>query len=241
MEKQVQDNEDVIDLLELAHMLLRKWWVIALCLVIGAASAFGITKLAITPQYTASSMIYILSETTSITSMADIQLGDSLTQDFMILGKSRPVVERVIQQLDLNATYGELVNNITYNNPEGSHMLKISVTNPDPKLAADIANALADVTKTQIADVMGTDKPNTVEEAIVPVAPSSPNTIKNTAMGALLGMVLACGILIVLHLMDDTIKDEDDVRKYLNLNTLAALPLEKSVARSTIKRPRKVD
>lgn len=227
MEKQVQDNEDAIDLLELAHVLLRKWWVIALCLIIGAASAFGITKFAITPQYTASSTIYILSETTSITSMADIQLGDSLTQDFMILGKSRPVVERVIKQLDLNTTYGGLVNNITYTNPEGSHMLKISVTNPDPQLAAEIANALAEVTKTQIADVMGTDKPNTVEEAIVPGAPISPNTTKNVAMGALLGMVLACGVLILLHLMDDTIKDEDDVRKYLQLNTLAALPLEK--------------
>lgn len=227
MEKQIHENEDVIDLLDLGRALLRKWWAIALCLVIGAAAAFGGTRLLITPQYTASSMIYILSESTSITSLADVQIGDSLAQDFMIIGKSRPVVEKVIKQLDLDATYESVSKTITFENPTESHILKISVTNPDPKLAADISNAVAEVTRAQIADVMGTDEPNTLEEAIVPTAPSSPSTMKNTMLGALLGAVLAAGIIIVLHLMDDTIKDEDDVKKYLQMNTLAALPMEK--------------
>ncbi len=227
MEKQIHQNEDVIDLLDLGRALLRKWWAIALCLVIGAAAAFGGTKLLITPQYTATSMIYILSESTSITSMADIQIGDSLAQDFMIIGKSRPVVEKVIKQLDLNASYEAVASTIVFENPADSHILKIAVTNPDPKLAADIANAMAEVTRAQIADVMGTDEPNTLEEAIVPVSPSSPNTMKNTMLGALLGAVLAAGLIIVLYLMDDTIKDEDDVKKYLQMNTLAALPMEK--------------
>lgn len=227
MEKQIHENEDVIDLLDLGRALLRKWWAIALCLVIGAAAAFGGTKLLITPQYTASSMIYILSESTSITSLADVQIGDSLAQDFMIIGKSRPVVEKVIKQLDLDATYESVSKTITFENPTDSHILKISVTNPDPKLAADISNAVAEVTRAQIGDVMGTDEPNTLEEAIVPIAPSSPSTIKNTMLGALLGAVLAAGLIIMLHLMDDTIKDEDDVKKYLQMNTLAALPMEK--------------
>ena len=236
MEKQIHQNEDVIDLLDLGRALLRRWWAIALCLVIGAVAAFGGTKLLITPQYTATSMIYILSESTSITSMADIQIGDSLAQDFMIIGKSRPVVEKVIKQLDLNASYEAVASTIVFENPADSHILKISVTNPEPKLAADIANAMAEVTRAQIADVMGTDEPNTLEEAIVPVSPSSPNTMKNTMMGALLGAVLAAGLIIILYLMDDTIKDEDDVKKYLHMNTLAALPLEK---KRSGKRPKK--
>ena len=227
MEKQIHENEDVIDLLDLGRVLLRKWWAIALCLVIGAAAAFGGTKLLITPQYTATSMIYILSESTSITSLADVQIGDSLAQDFMIIGKSRPVVEKVIKRLDLDASYEAVSKTITFENPTDSHILKISVTNPEPKLAADISNAVAEVTRAQIADVMGTDEPNTLEEAIVPVSPSSPNTMKNTMLGALLGAVLAAGLIIVLYLMDDTIKDEDDVKKYLQMNTLAALPMEK--------------
>ena len=226
MEKQNQDEME-IDLLELLHVLLRKWWVIVLCALVGLGTAFGATKFLMTPQYTASSMIYILTETTSVTSLADIQIGDSLAQDFMILGKSRPVIERVIRELDLDASYEAVANSVVFENPADSHILKISATNPDPELAADIANAVAEATRAQIADVMGTDEPNTVEEAIVPQAPSSPNVMKNTVLGGLLGAVLAVAVLIMLHLLDDTIKNEEDVKKYLQLNTLAAIPLEK--------------
>lgn len=227
MERQIQNDEIEIDLLELAHVLLKRWWAIAMAMAVGAVAAFGGTKLLITPQYTASSMIYILSESTSITSLADVQIGASLAQDFVILGKSRPVIEEVISRLDLDAAYESVVNTIAIENPEDSHILKISVTNPDPQLAAEISNAVAEVTKGRIADVMGTDEPNTVEEAVVPTAPSSPNVKKNVMLGGLLGAVLAAGVILMLYMLDDTIKNEDDVKRYLDANTLAAIPLEK--------------
>lgn len=234
MENQIQNEETEIDLLEVAHALLQKWWAIVLCLVIGATAAFGGTKLLVTPQYTASSMIYILSESTSITSLADVQIGASLAQDFMILGKSRPVVEKVIKQLDLDTTYETMAEQIVFENLPDSHILKISVTNPDAELAADISNAVAEATRAQIADVMGTDEPNTVEKAIVPKKPSSPNVMKNTVLGGMLGAVLAMAVVVLLYLLDDTIKNEDDVKRYLQLNTLAVVPLEKK--RSTKNR-----
>lgn len=232
MENQIQNqmlnnDEMEIDLIELGHVLLRKWWAIVICAIVGLVVAFGGTKLLITPQYTASSMIYILSESTSITSLADIQIGDSLAQDFIILGKSRPVLERVIEELDLDASYEALAGTVVLENLTDSHILKISATNPDPELAADISNAVAEAIREQIADVMGTDEPNTVEDAIVPAAPSSPNAGRNTMLGAVLGAVLAAGVIIVMHLLDDTIKNEDDVKRYLQTNTLAAIPLEK--------------
>ena len=58
-------------------------------------------------------------------------------------------------------------------------------------------------------------------------SPSSPNVLKNTAMGALAGAVLAMAVIVIRYLMNDTIQTEDDIRKYLNLHTLAAIPMEK--------------
>lgn len=229
MDNQVQSNEEMeIDLLELAKVVCRKWFTILLCMVILAVTAFGVSTIAMTPQYTASSMIYILSNTTEeATSMTEIQVGASLAEDFMIIGKSRPVVEEVIKKLDLNMTYGELVENLVFEQPTNSHVLKISLTNPDAELAANVVNMIADLTKERIADVMGTEEPDTVEEAVVPTKPSSPNVMKNIILGALVGAILAIGVIVVRYLLDDTIKDEDDVKKYLQLNTLAAIPLEK--------------
>ena len=121
---------------------------------------------------------------------------------------------------------------ITITNPTDTHILQIGATTEDPKLSKKISNAMADAVAENISSVMATDKPSIAERAVTPKAPSSPNLIKNTAMGALLGAVLAMGVIILLYLMDDTIKTEDDVRKYLQMNTLAAFPLEKKRKKS---------
>ena len=73
--------------------MLSKLWLLILCFIVGAPLAFGGTKFLVTPKYSASSMIYILTKTTSVTSLADIQMGSQLTADFEILATSRPVVE----------------------------------------------------------------------------------------------------------------------------------------------------
>ena len=230
-ENKTTQEEMEIDLGEVLFVLLRKiLWLLA-GLAAGAVLAFGITKVLITPQYTASSMIYIFTKTTSITSLADLQVGSQLTVDFQTLGTSRPVVEKVIRELNLDATYEELLQTITITNPSNSRILKISVENPDPQLAADISNAMAESLSNRVAEVLNTDKPSTVEQAVVPQNPSSPSTTRNVAVGGLLGLVLVASFVLLQHFMDDTIKSEEDVRKYLELNTLASVPLEHSAGK----------
>lgn len=220
------DDEIEIDLREIAGLLLRKLKILILFLILGGLIAGSVTRFLITPQYTGTSMIFILTKTTSVTSLADIQLGSELTTDFVMLATSRPTLERVIDELDLTEEPKELQEMITVSNPADTRILQIDVSNPDPQLAADISNALADATADAVADIMSTDRPSIVEEAVVPEAPSSPSLMKNAMLGAIAGLFLAMAIVILRFLMDDTIKTEDDVAKYLNLNTLAALPVD---------------
>lgn len=220
------DDEIEIDLREIAGLLLRKLKILILFLILGGLIAGSVTRFLITPQYTGTSMIFILTKTTSVTSLADIQLGSELTTDFVMLATSRPTLERVIDELDLTEEPKDLQEMITVSNPADTRILQIDVSNPDPQLAADISNALADATADAVADIMSTDRPSIVEEAVVPEAPSSPSLMKNAMLGAMAGLFLAMAIVILRFLMDDTIKTEDDVAKYLNLNTLAALPVD---------------
>lgn len=221
------DEEIEIDLMELFHLLIQKAWVIVLCFIVGAVLSFSVTKFLITPQYSASSIIYILTKTTSVTSLADIQMGAQLTVDFEVLAKSRTVVEAVIETLELDCTYEELLGQISTANPADTRMLTLTVTDPDAEKAREISNALADATADRVADVMNSDKPNIVDRAVTPAEPSSPSTLKNTAIGAIVGAFLAIAVLVIRHLLNDTVQTEEDVRKYLNLHTLAAVPLEK--------------
>lgn len=228
MEERVKDTEmGEIDLLEVANVIWQKIWAVIMCFVIGAVLFGGYTKMMVTPQYTATSMIYILGRTTSISSIDELQLSSALTADFTIMAKSRAVINGVIKEMDLNMTYDQLKNSVNITNPSDSHILQIEVTNPDPKLAKDISNTMANAVAENIASVMATDKPSIAEKAVTPGAPSSPNLMKNIAMGGLVGAALAVGLIVLGYVMDDTIKTEEDVRKYLQINTLASVSLEK--------------
>lgn len=237
MQEQQLENQDEIqiDLVEIIHVMLHKLWVIVLCAAVGALSTGIYTKVFVTPQYSTAATIYILSNNASVSGVnLNLSLSEQLTADFMLLAKSRPVVEQVIEELGVDMTYGQLAGNVRVENPSGSHMMRVIATNPNPELAKDIANTMADVVSTRIAEVMNTDKPNIMEEAVVPGRQSSPNLRKNVMVGGLVGAGLAIGALLLLYLLDDTIKTEDDVKKYLGVNTLAAFPEQKKAKRKNI-------
>ena len=224
----MQENDELeIDLVELFQLLLQKSLIIVLCVLIGGGAAFGGTKLLMTPRYTSSSEIYILTKTTSVTSLADIQMGAQLTADFAVLAKSRPVLENVIETLDLDYTYEELYGMVAVANESDTRILKLSVESEEPEEAKEIANALAKETAERVAYIMKSDEPTIVEDAVAPKSPSSPNTMKNTLIGAVLGGVASAAFFVIRYLLNDTVQTEEDVRKYLNLNTLAAFPYEK--------------
>ena len=222
----VQQN-DQIDLIEIFSLLLRKAWIVVLCLIVGGTLAFGWTKLRVTPMYTASSTIYVLTKTTTVTSIADLQLGSQLTNDFVILAKSRPVIETVIEDLELDYTYEAVSRMISITNEENTRIVKFSVSHADPEMAKNIANSVAEATAERIAYIMNTDKPKIVEEAVEPTVPSSPNVLRNIEKGALLGAGLAIAVIMLLYLLNDTLQTEADVLKYLDLNVLAVIPAEK--------------
>lgn len=233
---QQEPQETTIDLLDLARAVWKHIWIVIIGIVVGAMLAFTITQVFITPMYQATSTIYILSKTTSITSIADLQIGSQLAADFEIIATTRELLEKVIDQESLDMTYEELKREVSVSNPTDSHMLRITVTDKDPELAARISNAISDELREEIANVMNTDRPSAVEKAVVPEHQYSPNVRNNTILGAVIVGLLAVIIIAIRHLADDTIKNADDVRKYLNLNTLASFPLVKGMEKKSNKK-----
>ena len=219
-----------IDLVEIFHVLWHRIWLLVLAAVIGAAAVGIATKLFVTPLYTASSTIYVFSKSTSITSIADLQISNQLTGDFQFIATTRETINAVIDELNLDTTYGALVKTISVTNPSSTHMLTVKVTNPDPKLAADISNTLSDVIREQIADIMNTDMPSSVERAVVPTSPSSPSLTRNAAIGGIALLAIVVAAILIHYFADDTITTEEDIRRYLGINVLGAIPFERSVS-----------
>ena len=226
-----KNTEIEIDLLELVRVLFGRLWAIVLATALGLAIATAVTILMIKPLYKSTATMYVLTKTTSITSLADVQMGTQLTQDYMVVITSRPVLEEVINNLGLNMNYNQLRSSISVNNPANTRFLEVTVSNHDAFLAKKIVDELADVSAKSMAEVMDTQAPNIMDYGQVPTSPSSPSLVKNAIIGALLGFILACGIIIVMYLMNDSIKTSEDIEKYLGINTLGLVPLEEGVSK----------
>lgn len=234
MEK-IQNEEIEINLIDIFYLLKARLWIIILSGIILASAAGLISSFVITPMYFSTTKLYILTKSTSITSLADIQLGTQLTQDYMILVKSREVVTKVIANLDLNMTYEQMSDIITVSTPSNTRILEITAQYPNSFIAKNIVDEFAAVSIDRIAMIMETQEPTIVEEGYASPYPATPNTMKNVIMGGLLGALLAVGILVVLHLMDDTLKNSEDVEKYLGISTLGLIPMESNTAKEKAK------
>ena len=207
---------------------MSKIWIIIAVVLVCAAIAGNVTYFLIDSTYTATSRIYLLPRETESLSQADLQIGTQMTNDAAKLAKSKSVVDPVIQDLQLELSYDELVHLISVENPTDTRLIDISVKNSDPQTAADISNALANSLCEQVAEIMKTDRPTIAEQASAPAKPSAPSMAKNVVIAALLGFLASAAIVVFNFIRDDTIKTQEDVVKYLQLNTLAAIPLEYS-------------
>lgn len=220
-----QQDEIEIDLREVLFEILAHWKLLVLFTLIVAGGSYALSRFMLTPMYESTSQLFVLSKSTSITSVADIQTGSSLTNDYLVVAKDRPVVEQVIDNLGLPESYAQLSANLTVSNPSDTRILRITVTDPDCDRAKLIADEMANVVSAYIAEKMDQDPPSIISKGYADGAPVSPNIVKNTLLGALGGFVLALVIVVGSYLLNDTVMVPEDIESRLAMNVMGILPV----------------
>ena len=89
--------------------------------------------------------------------------------------------------------------------------------------------------KSPVAEVMQPNNVQVVDEPTLPERPISPRTGRTLALAALLGLLLSSGYVVAMELMNRTIRTEDDVKNYLALPVLGAIPDEESMSLAMTK------
>ena len=223
--RDTRDEEMEIDLLELfSYFMTKIWWIIG-AFLIGALLAGLVTKFAITPKYTATAKMYMVSSSSqSVVDLTDLNIGQTISGDYVELLKTRPIVEDVIQEQNLDYSYGQLVSMLNLSVVNNTRIIRIDVTSTDNKEAMNIANALAEKGVKELPKLMETPAPHIAEYAIVPVNKSSPSLTKNTMIGALLALLIMLAIFTVQFLLDDTFKTADDIQREFGVMPLTVIP-----------------
>ena len=232
----METEEIEIDLLQLWNAIRHRIWLVLLAGFIVADIAFAITKFLITPMYSSSATMLVVTKETTLSSLADLQLGSQLTNDYEIMITSRPVLQEAIEELGLEISYKRLRNMITISNPNDSRMLIISTLQADPELAKNVVDTVAEISSEYIAEKMEVTAPKIIEEGEVPINQSSPSLLRNTAIGGMLGILAAVFLICVAVILNDSIQTEDDIERYLQLPVLAVVPDKSGSSRKSAGR-----
>lgn len=219
------EEETEIDLIDLAWALLDKIHYIVLCFLIGAVIMNAYSYFLVRPTYKSTAKMYVVSASkNSVVDLDALNIGTSLTADYEQLMLSYPVLEQVINKLNLDMDSDTLAKMITLENPTDTRILNINVVSTDPKSARDIANTLMDVSVDYLPKTMSTNAPNVAQKAKLADHKDGPSYTKYTVISALAGAFLYCMYLVVKYLMDDTIHTADDMEKYFDIVPLAVIP-----------------
>jgi capsular exopolysaccharide synthesis family protein len=272
-------NESTIATIEKYFYLFWSWaWLILLAGVLAGVTAYFISKQS-TPIYQSSTRLLVSNPSSLGYLDTNSLVTNNMTTTYAKMLTDGPVLQGVIDQLKLPMTPDKLRRSITVTTVQDTQLLVVTVTDPDPTRAADIANTIGMVfsarvrellTQRYAASLTGLEKqisdmeqeitttknsikvttdPTTLnqlqdqltqfqsiytqlvtsyeqvhlaaaqtgtdvvvsEPATVSTNPVSPKTLLNTMLAVVVGLLLAMGAVSVVDMLDDTIKDPDEI------------------------------
>lgn len=219
-----------LDLKELFNMFWsRKVYVILIVLifmVIGVLYSY----LCVTPKYKAYTNIVLATSTEGTGSASetitttDISINNNLVATYSELIRSQIVLSEVIKNLGINKTEDALKSSISVSTVKSTQIIQINVVDTDPRQAKVIANEVAEVFSEKAAEIYKRNNLYVVDEAKEPTSPYNINHIKDIAMFAFIGLVVASMYVLTANMLDTTVKSKEDVERKLGLTVLVSIP-----------------
>jgi capsular polysaccharide biosynthesis protein len=219
--------EETISLKELLATLKKRLVMIILITMTAGLVSGVVSYFFLTPIYQASTQILVnqAKDENALYNYNEVQTNLQLINTYNVIIKGAPILDKVIAQLDLDMTAEQLKGNITVSSETDSQVVNVSVQNPDPTIAADIANKTVEVFQKEIVNLMSVDNVKIFAPAKVAEnqAPIKPQPLMNVAIAIVVGLMAAVGLAFLLEYFDNTIKNEQDIEKILDLPILGVI------------------
>lgn len=177
------------------------------------------------PMYKSSTSIVLISEAKDNSQLTynDVSVNQNLVSTYSEIVKSKRVLGQVINNLNLNYTYGALSNNIEVSSVTGTQIIKITVTDENSKTAMKVANEIAKVFAKEIPELYNISNVNVLDTAEVASSAYNVNIAKQSTIFLLAGLVLGLGVVFVMYYFDRSVKNASQIEDKLKLPVLATV------------------
>ena len=221
------ENNEYIDMKKILNIILSKKIFIALIILLSLVMSYFYSYYYKRPQYNSSVTVLLTGDEAQgekQVTQTDLNLNSGLISTYGSIAKSANVLSKVIENLGLDISVKNLQKNLTVAEIKNTQFLKITVENSNPETAMKIANEISTVFVEQIKTIYNIQNINIIDTAEISNTPCNINHIKDMAI-ALMAGIFASGVLIlILYILDDTIKSEKDIPVNLKLETIGTIP-----------------
>lgn len=204
---------------------------LALALVLAVS-----TELMTEDSYSSKCTMYVMNitkdaadNTTGISS-AGLDASQRMVNEYIQMLKSETVLRDVQKELvQKDSRYSSLTvssikSSLSMTALNDTAMLQITATTGNAELSKDICDALQKCAPDHVKRMMlGIGHVEPVDYAKLGSL-RKPNTVRNGVLGAILGIVISCGLSVLMYLMDNTVKDERDLKARFDVNVLGVVP-----------------
>ncbi|WP_158862981.1 polysaccharide biosynthesis tyrosine autokinase [Leifsonia sp. AG29] len=225
-----------MELRDYLRVFRKNWILIAVCALVGIAIA-SIYSLAVTPKYQATTELYVSVRAADNAATTDLVQGAAFARQavssYVSVATSASVLDRVASDLDLKSPGSSLAGSVTAVAPPNTVLINITVTGADPKLTADIANSVAKNTSYVVTNQLENTQSGkslvriqTIQPAMTPTKPTSPNVMVNLLLGLFIGLGLGLVIALLRSILDTRIRNAGDIDQITDRPILGAIKFD---------------
>lgn len=225
MTERVNTSVRLVTLKDLWDIFVQRVWVMVLVAIVAAGGLFFVNRLTFVPAYSSTATLYILrQDSEAATESSDFSLALNVVNDCDYLLKSHSVLDEVLQELNLEIDYDNLSKNVSTSNPDDTRILEVTVESNSPERAKQIVDTLCKIGQEKITEAMGFQQVNLYEYGTLDPEPCNTTGLTTYLLVGIIAAVLAYSLFLVIFLLDDRIRTEEDIERYLGLSVLGDIP-----------------
>lgn len=220
-------NLKTVTLKDLWDIFVQRLWIIVLAACICCAALLSINRMTFIPKYASTATLYILRQAESSTASdtsSDFSLALKVVNDCTYLLKSHTVLDEVISSLNLDMEYEDMYDCVSTSNPEDTRILEVTVEADSPEMAKRIVDQICTIGSKRIEEAMGFQQVNLYEFGTIDVDPCNSIRLLTFAFAGVVAAVVTYMFFLIAFLLDDRIKTDEDVDRYLGLSILGNIP-----------------
>lgn len=224
-------KDETIRIEDIINDLKSKWQMIVIIMlsttIIAAAASFFLIK----PKYEASTKLFIGKEANSQSSYnsSDVQMYQNILKTYVDIIQTDDLITKALKDADINKTSDEVKASLTVQPVLNTQIIKLSYISTDKNECKAVVENIANEFVTESKSLISNANVQIIDTVKLPQYPISPNKKLNILIGAIIGLIVGVGIVLVQGFLDNTFKDKEQVEEILNLPVIGTIPNEEKV------------